>query len=135
MLPGPNASAFHDATKRGEGFVWTLTPGVLMTRLHGFLYNELTKALIEALDRQIDAQKGKVVVFADWSDVTAYHVQVRIDYTRWALRRRDVVNALHFYVKSGLVIMGMKVASFVLPMLHTYETEVAFEIAILASKA
>lgn len=49
--------------------------------------------------------------FHDWYTMTGYQSQVRIEWTKWAVRRRERIQCVRILVGSRIVSMGVSTAA------------------------
>jgi hypothetical protein len=94
--------------ERGQFWMWTLRPDLIVTRARGFLHHDFARALI---DRLAPRSESGVLQLHDWYEVDQYDVRCQADLTTWHTRHLKAVRRLDICVRSPLVRMGVSVAN------------------------
>lgn len=101
---------------------------VYSTRVAGHLSMGLAQRIIDYVDPLFE--KGKVVGFHDWFQMTGYDTASRNQLTAWSLRRSALAQ-INIGTRAKLVSMGVTVAALALGehVLRRFGSEVALEAA------
>lgn len=132
---GPTIDDAFGAGRKGDPRVVFVTPPVLLVTLEGYLEATTGHAIATAIDRGLEASRGRIHLFFDLERVDNYRSEVRTGLTRILLARRPKVASIQVLTRSKIVKMGVAVANLTLGGVRTFESRVAFERALAQAKA
>jgi hypothetical protein len=98
------------STDRGSVSLLRPAPGVVQTRVAGFINQELGRRIMAWVDGSI-ADGERPAVFHDWEEATGYETVVRQEFTTWFMGIRDAVESVHVFTRSKIVAMGVSVVA------------------------
>jgi hypothetical protein len=101
----------HGDGHRGSIRLWQVAPRIYVTRVTGHLPTEHARHIISYVDPLF--QKGRVIGFHDWFEMTSYDSASRSELTAWSLRYRSLAQ-INIGTRSPLVSMGVTVAGLAL---------------------
>ncbi|MEW5853457.1 MAG: hypothetical protein AB2A00_32070 [Myxococcota bacterium] len=118
MGSGGDMAHFHDGeqVKRAqwEGRWWSPARGIYCTAVSGHVDMECVQLLERGWMQTFERSGSSVVTFHDWSGVTGYETDARVQYTKWSEPIMKDVAMVHILLQSRIVAMGVSVANIVL---------------------
>ena len=115
-----------------EGFLrlWCPAPGIFASRATGSINLEQANAFMEFGDKVLQ-QRSPGVGLHDWAEMTGYGSGVRPAVSSWSLRVVSRWSAIHVYMESRVVRMGVAVVNIALGgKVRVHKDRPAFEHAV-----
>ena len=95
-----------------EVLLWRPITRLLVTRVRGHATVACLRFYEDHAEREM--RSGRISVFHDWSEMTAYEPDARDELKRWARAHNDGFLGVHYLVRSKVVAMLISVAALTL---------------------
>lgn len=92
--------------------LWNPSPGVIITRLRGTADLECLRFYTRRAEREM--RFGPLLVFHDWEGLGRYSPEARDGLKLWGKEHNDAFEAVHYLIRSKIVMMLISVAALAL---------------------
>ena len=127
LLPRGDAQVYRAA--RCETWIWTPSPGILVTEVAGDLTVGAAAALSAALRRMV-VNGPRVHVFHDWEEMTDYAPAARVELTEVGKEFTKQIAMSNILLRSKIVALAVQAASLLVPNIRVHLSRHSLDAAL-----